>query len=165
MPCSSWKTSNTDNHLRMIPSTLRMQLTMDGVRVRQYHLTKAIWGEADGERRVLVDLGEVVMNGMGEDFPLSSVVVRWVTSSCSSSSDRVYINPSTVPSSILSCVRCPTRANATLYAVASSLSLPTTVCTLHLEYLGPFVLPVARGSNGERNNIFRRSKKIGRAHV
>ena len=88
-------------------------------------------GKDGRERRA--DWGDVV-NGMGEGLPASSVVESGCFSSCSSSSERAYINPSTVPSSILSCVRCPTRANAALYPAASS-SLLIRLCTLHLEYL------------------------------
>jgi len=53
-------------------------------------------GEDGRERRA--DWGDVV-NGMGEGLLASSVVVCGCCSSCSSSSERAYINPSTVESS------------------------------------------------------------------
>ena len=56
-------------------------------------------GEMVGERRALE--GDV-----GEGFPASSVVRWMIVSLCSSSSERAYTNPSTVPSWLSTPILC-----------------------------------------------------------
>ena len=135
---SLWKTSNTDNRHRYLTRIPRVpgdaaDAANDGRRSRSLIPPNEGDMREEGSKR-RGDWGDVV-TGMGKGLLASSVVICGCFSSCSSSSERASSTPPPVPSSILSCVRCPTRANAALYPAASPSSLPIGLCTLHLEYL------------------------------
>ena len=109
-------------------------------------------GEIVGERRTLEgDAWGNVVNGMGEGFLALSVFFWRIVSSCSSSSEEAYINPSTIPSwlSILSCAQCTTRPNTALNAASSLSSLPR----LHLRYLSLCQISSSLSSSSSEESI------------